>query len=76
MIETALSIAMGCVALAMLLNQPLKGVTLFRTIFYMPAVVGGVATIMMWIWIWLAEIPVLSFKTDQKNNCFSASLEA
>ena len=46
--------------LAMLLNQPLRGISVFRTIFYMPAVVGGVATIMMWIWVFNPEYGLLN----------------
>ena len=46
--------------LALLLNQPLRGISLFRTIFYMPALIGGVATIMMWIWIFNPEYGLLN----------------
>ena len=38
-------------ALALLVNQPLRGVTLFRTIYYLPAVLSGVATSMLWSWL-------------------------
>lgn len=34
--------------LALLLNQPVFGVSLFRTIFYLPAVVSGVAVAILW----------------------------
>jgi multiple sugar transport system permease protein len=34
--------------LASLLNQKIRGVTIFRTIFFLPAVVTGVAVIMLW----------------------------
>jgi len=49
-----LAVPLGlCVALAtaMLLNQQLRGIGLFRTVFYMPHILGGVATIMMWMWV-------------------------
>lgn len=35
--------------LAALLNQRLKGIAIFRTIFYVPSVVTGVATAMLWL---------------------------
>lgn len=35
-------------ALAMLLNQPIKARPIFRTIFYLPAVTAGVATAYLW----------------------------
>jgi multiple sugar transport system permease protein len=47
-------------ALAVLLNQPLRGISVFRTIFYMPSVIGGVATIMMWIWVFNPEYGLLN----------------
>jgi multiple sugar transport system permease protein len=34
--------------LALLLNQPVLGVSLFRTIFYLPAVVSGIAVAILW----------------------------
>lgn len=38
-------------ALSLLLNQKLKGMNFFRTIFYIPAVISGVAVSLMWIWL-------------------------
>ncbi|GAC1462975.1 MAG: sugar ABC transporter permease [Chloroflexota bacterium] len=38
-------------ALAMLMNQKVPGIKVFRTIFYMPTVVTGVAAIFLWVWI-------------------------
>jgi multiple sugar transport system permease protein len=46
------SVAIGMVIsflLAMLLNQKVKGVTLFRTIFYLPSVVSGIAVAILWV---------------------------
>jgi multiple sugar transport system permease protein len=42
-----------CVALggAMLLNSGLKGMTVFRTFFYLPAVAPAVAMALVWAWI-------------------------
>ena len=34
--------------LAALLNQPIRGIALYRTIFYLPAVTAGVATAYLW----------------------------
>jgi len=42
---------LASLALAMLLNQPLRGISFFRTLYYLPHVLGGVATIMIWRWI-------------------------
>lgn len=37
--------------LAMLLNQNVKGLSVWRTIFYLPSVVPAVALSMIWLWI-------------------------
>ncbi len=49
-----LSVPLGlavALLLAVMLNQPLKGIGFFRTLYYMPHIIGGVATIMMWLWV-------------------------
>ncbi|MCY4271932.1 MAG: sugar ABC transporter permease [bacterium] len=38
-------------ALALLLSQRVRGMPVFRTAFYLPTVVSGVASIVVWIWI-------------------------
>lgn len=37
--------------LAILLNQQIPGQRVFRTIYYMPVVVTGVAAIFLWVWL-------------------------
>jgi len=39
------------VALALLLNMRLRGMHLFRTLFYIPAVLSGVAIALMFMWV-------------------------
>ncbi len=48
-------------AVAILVNQRLRGVTLFRTIFYVPAISSGVAISMVWIWIYLPRNGLINF---------------
>jgi len=38
-------------AMAMALNSKLKGVSVFRTMFYLPYVVPGIAATLIWVWI-------------------------
>ncbi len=38
-------------ALALLLNLKVPGINIFRTLFYIPAVISGVAVSLMWIWL-------------------------
>ncbi len=47
-LPVGLSVALGC---ALLLNSKVKFMTLFRTFFYLPAIVPVVATSMVWIWL-------------------------
>jgi multiple sugar transport system permease protein len=37
--------------LALLLNQNVRGIALYRTVYYLPAVISGVAVAYMWIWV-------------------------
>jgi multiple sugar transport system permease protein len=46
--------------LSLLITQPVKGVKIFRTIFYLPAVVSGVAVSIIWGWIFNSEFGVLN----------------
>jgi len=41
----------GSFLLALLLNQRLKGITLFRTIYFLPTVSSAVAVVIVWKWI-------------------------
>ncbi|MGQ9854947.1 MAG: carbohydrate ABC transporter permease [Candidatus Oleimicrobiaceae bacterium] len=48
----ALSVPIGtifCLAAAMLLNVRIRGISLFRTVFYLPTMVPAVATAIIWI---------------------------
>ncbi len=47
-------------ALAVLLNQRVRGIAVFRTIFYLPNVIAGVATIVMWAWIFNPDFGLLN----------------
>ena len=47
--------------LAMLITQPLRGVKVYRTIFYIPAVISGVAISIIWSWILNSDYGVLNY---------------
>jgi multiple sugar transport system permease protein len=42
---------LAALGLALLLNRPLRGITLFRTVFYLPSILSGVATAFVWMWL-------------------------
>jgi multiple sugar transport system permease protein len=51
---SAMSIPLSLVfglALSLLLNLKVKGIDFFRTLFYLPSVISGVAVAMLWLWI-------------------------
>ena len=56
-VPVTLSCALG---LALLLHRPFRGVGLFRTLFYLPNVVGGAATAIMWLYIFNANFGPLN----------------
>ena len=42
-------------ALALLLNTSVRGITIFRTMFYLPSIVPAVANAVLWVWIFNTE---------------------
>ncbi len=50
----------GSLLLAMLLNQKLKALPVFRTIYYLPSLVPAVASGLLWIWILQPEVGLLN----------------
>jgi multiple sugar transport system permease protein len=51
-------------ALALLLNASVRGMNVFRTLFYLPAVLSGVAVSLMWIWILHPDLGVVNGLLD------------
>ncbi len=41
----------GGLALALLMNRRIRGIRLFRAIFYLPSVLSGVAYVIVWMWL-------------------------
>jgi multiple sugar transport system permease protein len=50
----------GALSTALLLNQKLRAMRLFRTLFYVPSVTAGVATFLLWTWIFNPEYGLLN----------------
>ncbi|HXI82611.1 MAG TPA: sugar ABC transporter permease [Verrucomicrobiae bacterium] len=42
----------GSLFLAMVMNQKLRGIVVFRTIYFLPTIVMGVGTYLLWRWIY------------------------
>jgi multiple sugar transport system permease protein len=45
---------------AMLMNQEIWGISLFRTIFYLPSSISGVPVALLWMWIFSPEFGILN----------------
>ncbi len=54
-----LNIALG-LFIAVLLNQKIRGLGVFRTIYYLPSVISGVAVSLLWAWIFHPHFGVLN----------------
>jgi len=50
----------GGLVLALLMNQKLKGIGLFRTLYYLPSVLPGVAFVVLWMWILHPDVGLLN----------------
>ncbi len=50
----------GSLALALLLNTRVRGIALFRTLFYLPSLVPAVASAVLWQWLFNADNGLLN----------------
>lgn len=46
--------------LAILLNQPIRGRSVLRTVFYLPAIISGIAVAILWMWIFDPQLGLLN----------------
>jgi len=51
----------GGILVALLMNQKLKGIAFFRTIFYLPSVTAGVASAFLWFFIFQPDYGLLNY---------------
>lgn len=59
LVAVPLQIGVG-LSLAVLLNYKLRGMRLYRTLFYLPAVLSGIAVSLMWRWILATDFGLLN----------------
>ncbi len=63
----ALSLPTGmamALLLALLLNSSVRGLAVFRTIFYLPSLVPVVASAMLWLWVFNGQFGILNHVLD------------
>jgi len=61
---TVLSVPVGIIAslsLAVLLNQDVPALSIFRTIYYLPSVITGVAVAFLWQWILNPQFGIVNY---------------
>lgn len=58
-VSVPLTLAFG-LFLAVLLNQKVRGLSIFRTVFYLPSVISGVAISEVFIWVYNPQFGVLN----------------
>lgn len=51
LLDVPLCLFLG-IGVALLMNQKVPGLSFFRTVYYLPSVVSGVAVSLLWIWIY------------------------
>jgi multiple sugar transport system permease protein len=57
------SVPLGMVAgllIALLMNAKVRGITVFRTIYYLPSLVSGVAVALLWRWVFNPQMGVIN----------------
>lgn len=63
-IYTLGSVPLGMVAalfVAILMNQPIRGIYVFRTIYYLPSLITGVPAALLWMWVFNPTVGILNY---------------
>lgn len=47
--------------ISLLLNMRLRGMNIYRTLFYIPAVMSGVAVTLLWVWIFNPQFGIINY---------------
>jgi multiple sugar transport system permease protein len=59
-LSVSINLAMG-LALAVLLNQRIKWLALWRTLYYMPTLLSGVVVALLWLWMFNGHFGVVNY---------------
>jgi multiple sugar transport system permease protein len=62
-IYSVVSVPLGLafsLGLAVLLNHSMRGILVFRSVYYMPTVIAGVGVAMLWRWLFNAEFGIIN----------------
>jgi multiple sugar transport system permease protein len=56
-VPIGLALSLG---IALLLNQNVPGIAFWRTVYYLPSVVSGVAVAMLWVWLFHSQFGLIN----------------
>jgi multiple sugar transport system permease protein len=51
----------GSLLVAIVLNQKIRGRSFFRAVFYLPTICGGIATMVLWMWLYNPDFGLLNW---------------
>jgi multiple sugar transport system permease protein len=60
LVSVPLNLVLG-IGLAMLLNQRVRGIAFWRTVYYLPAVISGVGVALLWEWLLNGRFGLLNY---------------
>jgi multiple sugar transport system permease protein len=63
----------GALLVAMLLNNKIKGIGMYRTLFFLPAVLPEVAVALLWRWMFNSESGIINFALSPVFQLFGMS---
>jgi multiple sugar transport system permease protein len=59
LMSVPIGMAVG-LGVALLVNQKLRGVTIFRTLYYIPSIASGIALSMLWLYVYLPNTGMIN----------------
>lgn len=65
----------GSLALALIMNQKLKGVVAFRTIYFLPTISNGVAIYLLWQWVYNPSFGLLNGMIAKLGDILNIGLQ-
>lgn len=76
-IYAAMALPLGmltALALALLLNTKVRGMTVYRTIFFLPSLVPTIPLAVLWLWVFNGEHGILNYALEYLPAAFVISL--
>ncbi|MGQ9807855.1 MAG: carbohydrate ABC transporter permease [Armatimonadota bacterium] len=65
----------GSLICALLMNQKMRGITMFRTIYFLPTVCSGVAILILWKWLYNNDIGLFNTLIRQFGDWIGVPLQ-